>query len=65
MHALILFQPMYQNGENIKMRQWDSHLLHKFKVKNKHYVNTLDQVGCGCNSVDKGAAGAAFTSYFG
>ena len=44
----------------MKMKQWDSHLLHRFKVKNKNYVITLAQVGCGCRGVDKGAAGAAF-----
>ena len=37
MHTLILFQPVKQTGENIQMKQWDSHLLHRFKVKNTLY----------------------------
>ena len=41
---------------NIKMKQWNSHLLHRFKVI------TLAQFGCGCRGVDKGAAGAAFAA---
>ena len=40
------------------MKQWDSHLLYRFKVKNTNVI-TLAQVGCGCRGVDKGAAGAA------
>ena len=40
------------------MKQWDSHLLHRFKVKNTNVI-TLAQVGCGCRDVDNGAAGAA------
>lgn len=43
------------------MKQWDSHLLHRFKVQNTNVI-TLAQVGCGCRGVDKGEAGAAFAA---
>ena len=44
------------------MKQWDSHLLHRLKVKNKKYAIILTQVGCGFRDVDKAAAGAAFAA---
>ena len=45
------------------MKQWDSHLLHRFKVKNKNYVITFAQVGCGYRGVDNGGtAGGAFAA---
>ena len=43
------------------MKQWDSHLLHRFKVNNTNVI-TLAQVDCGCRGVDKDAAGAAFAA---